>query len=299
MSGRLQFMRRLVQPPITATVVVSVAGIRPLVPPQTETWLPTSRDLLLQALLHLPRLATAGGNIDVDLAAAEIDRLQARRAAELAPLRSLAAPPPELPSLAELEVRIIDRQAAEPVVAHFHYLRSFREDSINVAALYKRRVVALCSVSPFDLPALARRLPIDSFNEAAVISRVFAFDWAPRNVISFLLARAEDSKALNNHVRMLLTYLNPNLGFNGASYKAANWRHLGLETGTRYAYLHGEYVTDRRLASLSPFERTSIEYSQMRLLPLQVLGRFIEKGRSRAHPKLPPFVVQREPPSEG
>lgn len=211
----------------------------------------------------------------------------------------MAAPPPEAPSLSELEVRIIKQQDAEPVLAHFHYLRSFREDSVSVAALYKHRIVALCSVSPLDLSALARRLRIDSFREAAMISRVFAFDWAPRNVISYLLARTDESKAVSSNVRVLLTYLNPNMGFTGASYKAANWVQLGLETGTRYAYLHGEYITDRRLSSLPPFERHSVEYSQMPLLPLEVMGRFIDRNLGRAATQVSKFVLQREAPSDG
>jgi len=254
---------------------------------------------LLQALLHLPRVAGSDGSIDVDLAAAEIARLRARRAAELAPLQWMAEPPPETPSLAELEVRVIAQRDAEPVLAHFHYLRSFRDDSVSVAALYDDRIVALCSVSPLDVPALARKLPIMSFQEAAVVSRVFAFDWAPRNVISFLLARTEVSEAVNSDVTMLLTYINPNMGFNGASYKAANWIELGLETGTRYAYLHGDYITDRRISTLPPSELRLVEFSQMRLLPLQVLGRFLNRDLGRAASHMPKFVVKRESPSEG
>ena len=292
-------MRRTSVPIAPADVVVSVAGIKPLIPFSSDSRLPTSRDLLLQALLHLPRLAGADGTIDVDLAAAEIERLRARRYEELAPLRWMVEPPPETPSLAELKVKIIGRQDAEPILAHFHYLRSFREDSVSVAALYNHRVVALCSVSPLDLPALRSRLPIASFKEAAVVSRVFAFDWAPRNAISYLLARTEVSAALNHNVRMLLTYLNPNMGFSGASYKAANWVELGLETGTRYAYLHGDYITDRRLSSMPESERHLVEYSQMRLLPLQVFGRFLDKDLARAAAQSPRFVVRRASPSEG
>ena len=132
-----------------------------------------------------------------------------------------------------------------------------------------------------------------------MVSRVFAFDWAPRNVISFLLARTEESEAMNRNVKMLLTYLNPNMGFNGASYKAANWMEVGLETGTRYAYLRGDYITDRRLSSLPLWERHLVQFSQMRLLPLQVLGRFLDRDLARVAAQMPKFVVQRESPSQG
>jgi hypothetical protein len=239
--------------------------------------LPTRRDLLLQALLHLPRLARADRTVDVKSAEAEIERLRHRRAAELEPLRGLASPPREAIAIDELEVQVIERELAEPVLAHFHYLRSFRPDGVSVAALYRDRIAAVCSISPFDLTAIGERLPIRSAAEAAVVSRVFAFDWAPRNVISYLLARAEHSPAVGDEVRLLLTYLNPNLGFNGASYRAANWRQFGVEAGTHYAYLHGNYITDRQLATLSPAEQAAVTYSAMPLDPLHVYGRPLDR----------------------
>lgn len=278
---------------------MSLAGLKPLIPPRPPDVPPSSRDLLLQALLHLPRLARSDGMLEVRLAAAEIDRLLASRAAELAPMRSVSMSPLQTPMLDQLEVKVVGRQAAEPILGHFHYLRSFREDSINVAALYEGRIVALCSVSPLDPPYLAGSLPIGAIQEVAVVSRVFAFDWAPRNVISYLLARTEQmSDAISPEVRMLLTYLNPNMGFTGASYKAANWSRLGLETGTRYGYLNGEYVTDRRILSLPASARTLVEYSRMPLLPLQVFGRFLDRDLGRIAAHLPLFVVERESPSD-
>jgi hypothetical protein len=188
---------------------------------------------------------------------------------------------------------LIDRDLAEPVLGHFHYLRSFRSDSVSVAALYGKRIVALCSISPFDLPTVGERLPIRTQSEAAVVSRVFGFDWAPRNVVSFLLARAEHSPAVADHVRVLVTYLNPNLGFTGASYRAANWQQIGVETGTRYAYLHGTYITDRHVAALSLKERSAVEYSTMPLQPLRIYGRFLDRRLAKSEKLRRGFVVSR------
>jgi hypothetical protein len=244
-------------------------------------------------LLHLPRLAQPDGTIDAVSAVAEIERLRADRAKELTPLWSIAAPPTLLPVLKQLEVRVVGPHEAKPILTHFHYLRSFREDSVNLAALYRNRIVALCSVSPLDLPRIADRLPIRSVQEAAVISRVFVFDWAPRNVVSYLLARVKQAGAVKKDVRMLLTYVNPNMGFTAASYKASNWQQLGVETGTRYAYLHGSYLTDRRLASLPAPEKRAVEYSRMPLRPLILLGRFLDARLSRASALWAEFITER------
>lgn len=279
-------------------VLVESTAVASLLPALSPDELPTRRDLLLQALLHLPRLARADGSVDVESAQIEIARLRQQRAVELEPLRAFASPPPEALAIDQLEVGIVERERAEPVLAHFHYLRSFRSDSVNVALLDRERIVALCSISPFDLATIGERLPIRTSAEVAVVSRVFAFDWAPRNVISYLLARAEHSPAVDREVRLLLTYLNPNLGFTGASYRAANWRKVGLEAGTRYAYLNGNYITDRRLPTLSSADRAEIEYSTMLLEPLQIYGRSLDRRLAKDDELRASFLVGREPTVE-
>jgi len=195
-----------------------------------------------------------------------------------------------------MDIVRIDAPPAAAVLGHFHYLRSPREDSVNVAAVYSGRIAAICSISRLDLPLIEQQLPVMR-GEAAVISRVFAFDWAPRNTISYLLARAERyASREQGEIRMLLTYVNPNLGFTGASYKAANWLPLGCETGTRYAYLDKRYITDRRVCQLARADRLRVEYSRMPLRPLVLLCRLLDKGLQRAHPKGFHVVVPRLPP---
>lgn len=242
----------------------------------------SGRDLLLQTLLHLPRVASADGDVDAGMAREEVARLRALRAAEMAPLRRLTEPVWPPPRLQDLTVEVIDRRDAEPIIGVCHYLRSFRGDSVNIGVTYNGRVAALCSISPLDLPRLAAGLPVPPA-ETRVISRVFAFDWAPKNVVSFLLARVE-RYCSREKARLLVTYLNPNLGFSGASYRASNWVSLGMESGTRYAYVAGLYVTDREVGRLAPDQRARVEYSRMRLEPLTLLCRPLDRALRRAYP---------------
>jgi hypothetical protein len=277
-----------------SSVGVDPAGVRPLVALPAADQLPTGRDLLLQALLHLPRIARPDGTIDIASARNEVDRLWAVRRADLAPLSSLAKPPRMPPKLGELDVRVVDRPDAASILEEFHYLRSAREDSVVVGATHKSRVVALCCISPLDLTPIAERLPIADPAEAAVVSRVFTFDWAPRNVVSYMLARAVASPAaIPRPVRMLVTYVNPNMGFSGASYKAANWLPLGIEKGTRYSYLDGRYITDRRVDCLPAQEQGLVEYSRMALRPLVLLCHLLDRRLRRAHPQGFGFAFER------
>ena len=78
------------------------------------------------------------------------------------------------------------------------------------------------------------------------MSRVFVFEGAPRNLISYLLSRAARAERRLG-VTDFVTYVNPNMGFTGRSYRASGWQLLGNEPGTTYRYLDSRYVTDRKL----------------------------------------------------
>jgi hypothetical protein len=71
---------------------------------------------------------------------------------------------------------------------------------------------------------------------------------APPNAISFLLARVRTWFRLYEHgVQLLTTAVDPNLGFRGASYKAANWQTWMTIQARPYLYHGSQYVTPRQL----------------------------------------------------
>ena len=79
-----------------------------------------------------------------------------------------------------------------------------------------------------------------------------------------------------------------------ASTRAANWRRFGLEAGTRYAYLNGNYMTDRRLATLSAEERNAVVYSTMSLEPLHLYRRVLDRRLAKDEDLRANFLVGRE-----
>lgn len=114
-------------------------------------------------------------------------------------------------------------------------------------------------------------------DSARVVSRVFAFEGAPKNSISYLLSRAAREESLLGTTE-LVTYVNPNMGFTGSSYRASGWDLLGTEPGTTYRYLDERYVTDRELEAR--FGRHSDErYKEM-------LGNRFAVSRMRLEPLL-------------
>jgi hypothetical protein len=186
----------------------------------------------------------------------------------------------------------IDDDVAEPILSSFHYILSHRPASKHFGLRAIRDhgwPLIMCSVSPFDLSNVAPVLEnhgIDP-NRCVVLSRVFAFPACPPNAVSRLLGRVRRwLRDQRPDLDGLITYVNPNVGFTGASYYADNWMQLALEDDTRYAYWDGNYITDRQLAArLSmPTESTTtdsasrVTYSQPRLRPLQVFFRSISKA---------------------
>lgn len=211
-------------------------------------------EVLVRLLLHLPRDADADAEVESRIADAESERVAADLASATAAYSSWQELPASgEPKVGDLRLTGVSEATARAVLERFHYLSSFRPSSEHLGGLVhdgrEDRLVALLSISGLDVPTIAEQPPADVAPEdIAVLSRVFAFDWAPHNTLSFLLARA--SRTLRRRAgapRLLLTYLNPNLGFTGASYRAANWVLWGREVGTRYAYLDGRYTTDREL----------------------------------------------------
>jgi hypothetical protein len=203
------------------------------------------RPLQLQSLLHLPRLAQHDRTVDLDEAAGQVEEL-----ATTLPPRQKWRAQGDVATASTLSPRAVSEMTAREICERFHYLRSHRVSStyLGLFAGGERRPVALVVLSPFDMTSLIPLLPrgVDQAR-IGVVSRVFAFEGVPRNTISRLLSFAR-TIAVANGTEALITYVNPNLGFTGVSYRASGWHLSGDQPGTTYRYLDGRYVTDRYLA---------------------------------------------------
>jgi hypothetical protein len=253
----------------------------------------SDRDLEKQLLLHLPRFSPAElaqpGCIQ-----AEAERLADQRIKLREPFARWADRP-RIPTFqkAEVHTAACGDDVARVVHERFHYLASFRAG--HHLALFAAEPagvpMAMVSLSPMDISHLNPLYPTaQDRSEVRVVSRLFAFDWAPRNSVSYLLGQA--SKWIRERwpeVRTLLTYLNPNLGFTGASYEASNWSDF-VGVPARYAYLDGNYITFRNLMSLPSGRRQDVRYSRYQLAPLKIF-RYQLRARPEVHRAVEPETV--------
>jgi len=230
----------------------------------------SARALEVEALLHLPRLADRTGAVEADAADEEVARLGTRLRSFHEPVEGLLRPPEAAVSVAELRFGDVGESHAATIMRHLHYLHSPRHGSVHLANYTPGdRIVAAVSLSGLDLGTIAAALPAGLLaEEALVVSRVFAFDWAPRNTISHLLAQIERwLRQMRPEIRFLLTYVNPNLG------------------------LDGDYISDREIELLSGAMRRRVVYSVMPLEPLAIYGRFLQRHDRRR--EISPSVLPR------
>lgn len=254
-------------------------SLRQIADRAADRWDTSPRAVHLQLLLHLPRLAALDATVLVAAAEAEADRLASR----LPPASKWRLA--QLLALEELEFAEVDEAVARYICRTFHYLGSHRPGAQSYALLAPEGgVVGLGVTAGCDVDRLRQLASAQLGDEAPrILARVFAFEGAPPNSLTRLFKLVAGAEQLQGH-GSLLTYVNPNMGFTGASYRAGNWQLLGEEVGTTYRYLDGNYVTDRELARL--FGRSRLDEarlrglfgdryqrSAMRLDPLAVYGR--------------------------
>jgi hypothetical protein len=236
------------------------------------------RALAVRSLLHLPRVASNNGSMtrrDVlreVMTSADQLRRDTRAARRNVPREKFA--------LQDLVFEKIDSSRALPILTLLHYLRSVRPGSMYFALVdpIDRLPVTICSLSPLQWKCVENQVR----SQFAIppqrvwdLTRVYSTDNAPRNTISLLLSKVRIYVRHNMSADLLLTAVDPNLGFTGRSYRAANWQQWMSIRARPYLYEGGRYVSPRQLrekygtASLSELQAEypgRFQHSKVRLL---------------------------------
>jgi hypothetical protein len=236
------------------------------------------RALGVRTLLHLPRVATGRGYLTRN----QVDRELYFAARQLRQDSSAAR---HLISAGKAELKDlifgpVPPAQAEAIFSSLHYLRSGRPGSLNFALIDPDDglPVTVCSVSPLEWRRIGAQIharfdvPIGRIWD---VSRVYSRNEAPPNAISFLLSRVRSAVRRGEHdVQLLITAVDPNLGFSGSSYRAASWRRWFTIQARPYLYHDRRYVSPRQLKH---------EFGTSNLAELQVRypGHRFEQSRVR------------------
>lgn len=234
------------------------------------------RALIVRTLLHLPRLASYNGR----LSEAQVDRELERSVAELRTDQAKVAElvPRDRFALQDLSFVEYHPDKGAAIFTHLHYLRSARPGSRTFALVDPYGMpVSLCSLSPLEWRRVGRqveiqfRIPTERVRDVA---RVYSFDVAPSNAISYLLSKVRTLvRQRMPGVDLLTTAVDPNLGFSGSSYLAANWHRWMTIQARPYLYYQRSYVSPRQL--LNTFQTANpVELHEK-------YGSAIEKSRAK------------------
>ncbi len=256
------------------------------------------RDLRVRALLQLPRVATATGLVTNG----QIERELQHSVRQLAKDAIAARPVVPREKFALHELRFtdsVDAATAGKIFGHLHYLRNVRPGSEYFALLdpVQGLPVTICAVAPLEWKRVASWVR-SQFGVAPGrvldVARVFSSSTAPPNAVSYLLARVRANLAAKDRADLLTTAVDPNLGFTGASYRAANWQRWIVIQPRPYLYLDRRYVSPRQLreqfgtsnlAELrAGFPGHRFEASRMRLRDSLIFGCHVSAARN-----LPPL----------
>ncbi len=209
------------------------------------------RALAVRALLHLPRVASYKGWVTRWQAQKQL-RISAERLRRDAWAARSHLPTEKFP-LRELAFELIEPSRAVPVLMSLHYLQSVRPHSVYFALVdpIKRLPVSLCSVSPLEWKCVGIQLRTRfGIRPERVwdVTRVYSADTVPANAISSLLSRVRVYFRRNvPSADLLVTAVDPNLGFMGGSYRAANWQQWMTVRARPYLYENGCYMSPRQL----------------------------------------------------
>jgi hypothetical protein len=209
------------------------------------------RALTVRTLLHLPRLARSDGSVGIDQVRLELRHNAERLQRDEESIAALI--PADRYPLGDLHFVRIGDGVANRVFSTLHYLRSARPGSLNFALVdpVQKLPVTLCSVTPLEWMRVGRQLQAQfgvPMGAAWDVSRVYSFSAAPANAISYLLSRVR--QVIRREIpdaQVLTTAVDPNLGFVGASYRAANWQEWMSIKARPYLYVDGSYASPRQL----------------------------------------------------
>lgn len=212
--------------------------------------------------------------------------------------------PPEKPiALGDLEFISLDKETAKIYHECFHYIGSYRPGQhFAFRDKNSRRIVCIGSVAPLDLGHAEEKIaPNVDPRSVFMLSRFFAFRWAPEKTFSHFHGKLRLRLIKEFDTKLMLSFVNPNLGFNASSYKSANWTLFAHETATRYMYLDGRYCTMRFFVNNHGTSDTdqlrkklgpSFQVSTVNLHPMWLLAIPLQRRARKAIPPKP-FIFER------
>jgi hypothetical protein len=255
-------------------------------------------------LLHLPQFITGDSLPDEGIIQQEIRTVSDSIEDTQRPYAQWLERPERPIALGDLEFVPLDADIAKIYHECFHYVGSYRSGQhFGFRDRDSGRVVCIGSVASFDLKHAEEKIAphVDS-KSVLVLSRFFAFRWAPQNTFSHFHGKLRLQLMKEFDTKLMFSFINPNLGFNGRSHQGgAHWVPFAYEAATRYMYLDRGYrpmrffVNNYGTSDAKELKRKlghSFDVSTMDLDPMLLLAIPLQRRVRKAIPPKP-FLFER------
>ncbi len=158
-------------------------------------------------------------------------------------------------------------EVAEFLESHHYLGRPPHHAKYYVKLMIGERMVGAAAFGSLRSYAVSDRLfktPVDS-KLGLEVSRFACLDSCPTNTESFFLSQCIDAiKVMDENIKFLITYSQPEIGHRGAIYQATNWIYLGNTAGGKVKYLlDNKPVTRKRLKRLHGQETGRREWREI------------------------------------
>lgn len=157
-----------------------------------------------------------------------------------------------------IEIREVNFALARRLVETYHYTHRWPPSAtFAIGGFYRARLLGIVvygtGASPYLVTAAFDGL---DRKEGWELVRLFAFDWAPKNVESYLIGRSfRYLEAKRPDIRVVLSFADPGQGHLGTIYQATNWLYTGTTAGQYYLRTEDGLVHSRTYNELPLSER--------------------------------------------
>lgn len=158
-----------------------------------------------------------------------------------------------------IDFRGVDGPTSNIIQSKLHYIRSIRDDTVSAFGLFLDGADFPYAYVSFS--KAARKYQVEALNAAtglnlsmdqvAIMTRAFAFDGAPKNSMSKLFHRSQESlRAEIPECKAIITALNPYLGFSGGIFTGSSYFPYALSPMEYWYNETGLYVPRSKGARL-------------------------------------------------
>ncbi len=163
----------------------------------------------------------------------------------------------------DIIVKELNLKLAKKIILGNHYSHSWPNTSVALGYYARNKLLGVVcfgvGANKSLIPSVCRGVRAD---EGYELVRLFAFNWAPRNIESFMISQSIKYLQKNYpHIKVLVSFADPAQGHLGIIYQATNWLYTGKGDGEFFFKHKGRIIHPRTLSDYPKDKRMKIRHN--------------------------------------